>query len=281
MATIKIGDVELTRVVERAGEFGVLGTVVPESTPSQHALLGPEFHNPSTGGFIAAVQTWVLRVAGRTIIVDTGVGNDRVRTARPVFNGWQTDFLARLTDAGVRLDEVDTVINTHLHGDHVGWNTRLVDGEWVPTFPNATYLLPRADDVWAKDADLYGDSIEPIHRAGLAKLWEDSHVVGDGLVLEVAGGHTPGSSVLRLNSRGERAVFVGDLVHSPLQVTNPLYNSGFCLDQEPARESRLRVLGRAADEGELVVPAHFAGRSALHIRRDGTHFEPDTWADFS
>lgn len=278
MDTIALGDVEITRVVERHGSFGPLRTIVPGLPDPTPDWLTPEHHDPATGGMIAAAQTWVLRSAGRTILVDTGVGNDRVRP-NPLFNGWRTDFLERLSQV-VEPADVDVVVNTHVHADHVGWNTNAVDGEWAPTFPNATYLIPRADEEHFKGTAMHDDSVAPILRAGLATLWENSFRIDDSLELEAAPGHTPGSAVLRLRSGTDRAVFVGDLVHSPFQVTDPCCNSMFCVDQGQARASRQRVLGRAADEGELVVPAHFAGAGATEITRRGEGFAITSWAGF-
>lgn len=274
---MELGDFEIIRVVELHGEFGPLRQIVPALPDPAPAWLAPDHYSP-TGGMLAAAQTWVLRGGGRTVLVDTGVGNDRVRP-NPLFTGWQTDFLERLT-AVVDPAEVDVVINTHVHADHVGWNTRLEDGEWVPTFPNAAYLIPRADEEHFKGTAVHDDSIAPIVRAGLATLWENRFRVDEALELEAAPGHTPGSSVLRLRSGDDRAVFVGDLVHSPYQVTDPLCNSVFCLDEQQARASRRRVLGRAADEHELVVPAHFGGHGAVEVRHAGDGFAITGWGGF-
>ncbi|GAA3435855.1 MBL fold metallo-hydrolase [Kutzneria kofuensis] len=279
MDTIAVGDVEITRVVERHGEFGPLRTFVPGVPEPAPAWLAPDHHDPATGGMIAAAQTWVLRSAGRTVLVDTGVGNDRVRT-NPVFAGWHTDFLERLS-AVVDPADVDVVVNTHVHADHVGWNTRNADGTWVPTFPNATYLIHRADHEHFKGTEVHDDSVAPVLDAGLVTLWENGFRIDDNLELEAAPGHTPGSAVLRLRSGADRAVFVGDMLHSPYQVTDPLCNSTFCLDPGQAQASRLRVLGRAADQHELVVPAHFGGHGAVEIRHDGPRFAITTWADFA
>lgn len=277
MDTIELGGIELTRVVERHGDFGPLRDIVPGLPDPAPPWLTP-VHHSATGGMLAAAQTWVLRGGGRTVLVDTGVGNDRVRP-NPLFTGWHTDFLARLTEV-VDPADVDVVINTHVHADHVGWNTHQVNGEWVPTFPNAAYLIPRADDEHFKGTAVHDDSIAPIIRAGLATLWENSFRIDANLELEAAPGHTPGSSVLRLRSGGDRAVFVGDLLHSPYQVVDPLCNSVFCLDEGQARASRQRVLARAADEHELVVPAHFSGQGAVEVRPEGSTFAINAWAPF-
>jgi glyoxylase-like metal-dependent hydrolase (beta-lactamase superfamily II) len=298
---MNIGDVEVLKVVEWQGEIAPARTIVPGSPPGLWAdnasWLAPDHWNPETGGYRGAVQTWVLRSEGRTILVDTGVGNDRQRPQIPLFDHLRTDFPARLAEAGVRPEDVDVVVNTHIHYDHVGWNTELREGDWVPAFPNATYLIPRPDQVYfdprnahrrpaprdereqlRRDGSLlvYADSVAPV--LGRAVLWEGSHRIDRNLTLEAAPGHTPGSSVLRVVSGSDRAVFVGDLLHSPVQILEPEHSSCFCEDPAAAAKTRREVLERAADHRELVVPAHFAGPGAAEVRRDGSRFTIHRWA---
>lgn len=289
-----IGDVEVVKVVEWQGEIAPARTIVPSPAAlwqDNADWLAPDHLNAETGGYRGAVQTWVLRSEGRIVLVDTGVGNDRHRPQIPLFDHLATPFLDRLADAGVRPEDVDVVVNTHIHYDHVGWNTLLRNGDWAATFPNATYLIPRADQTYFDPRNahrrpaprtehdqlrregsllVYADSIAPV--LGEAVLWEGSHRIDRNLTLEPAPGHTPGSSVLRLASGNDRAVFVGDLLHSPVQILEPEHSSCFCEDPVQAAATRLSVLERAADRGELVVPAHFAGPGAVEVRRDGTKF---------
>ncbi|MFD7992115.1 MBL fold metallo-hydrolase [Streptomyces mexicanus] len=301
MQRFQLGEVEITKVVEWEGEIVPARFIVPDSAPGiwqdNASLLVPDHWNPRTDMYRGAVQTWVLRSEGKVVLVDTGVGNDRDRPQIPLFDHLATDFLDRLAQAGVRPEQVDVVINTHIHYDHVGWNTRLGDGEWTPTFPNATYLIPRADQSYfdprnahrrRKPRDdherrrqegsllVYADSIAPV--LGRAVLWENSYRIDGNLVLEPAPGHTPGSCVVRLSSGSDRAVFVGDLLHSPVQIIDPGCSSCFCEDPRQAAATRLSVLERAADAGELVVPAHFAGAGAAEVRRDGSRFTVSGWA---
>ncbi|WP_354637640.1 MBL fold metallo-hydrolase [Kitasatospora camelliae] len=303
MQRIVLGDVEITRVVEWQGPVAPTRAVVPgvgeEVWKRNGDWLAPEFWDREGDRYVAALQTWVVRSEGRTVLVDTGVGNGRQRPATPRFDDMWTDFPDRLAAAGVHPEEVDVVVNTHLHADHVGWNTVAQDGNWVPMFPNARYLIPAADDARLDPAQahrrpapvdaaqrlrreherfLYTDSVEPVHRAGLSELWDGEYRIDGNLVLEAAPGHTPGSSVLRLESRGERAVFVGDLLHSPVQILEPGCNSCFCEDPEQAAASRRRILERAADQRELVVPAHFGGAGAARVQRDGSRFTVSGWA---
>jgi glyoxylase-like metal-dependent hydrolase (beta-lactamase superfamily II) len=283
--TLMIGDVEVVRVVEWQQPYVPARTLVPDLAPEEwqanRDVLAPDHWDPDSDHAVVALQTWVLRNAGRTVLVDTGVGNGRERPGNPLFHMSQGDLPGRLARAGVRPEEVDVVVNTHLHGDHVGWNTHDVDGSWEPMFPNARYLLPAADDfhfgpenhyggaVRLDDRLTYEDSVAPVHRAGLVTRWDGTHRVDEHLTLESAPGHTPGSAVLRVASGGERAVFVGDLLHSPVQIAHPECNSCFCLDPRQAARSRRRVLERAADERELVIPAHFGGSGVAEVRRAG------------
>ncbi|MGA4849609.1 MBL fold metallo-hydrolase [Streptomyces sp. G5(2025)] len=284
------GEVEVRRVVELEAPFLPAAALVPgvpaERWRENEDWLAPDFWDPGSGRVMAAVQTWVLRSEGRTVLVDTGVGNGRVRPGAPHFENLDTDFLDRLAAAGVRPEDVDVVVNTHLHADHVGWNTRERDGEWVPSFPNATYLMPSADhahfgprgaDEESRDPVL-ADSVAPVDRAGRTLLWSGTHRIDAHLTLEAAPGHTPGSSVLRLASGGDRAVFVGDLLHTPVQILEPAHSSCLCEDPRQAAETRVRILGRAADERELVVPAHFRGAGAAEVRRAGGRFAISRWA---
>ncbi|MFE9133477.1 MBL fold metallo-hydrolase [Streptomyces sp. NPDC007355] len=301
---VVVGDVEVVRVVEWQGPFATAGELVPsaggETWKDNEDWLAPDHWDPESDRAVMALQTWVLRSGGRTILVDTGVGNGRERPGSPQFHHWQGDFLGVLERAGVRPEDVDVVVNTHLHADHVGWNTRAADcgdgsggtgpaddhggGEWVPTFPHAEYLVPAADDAHfgpdnaygggrsQSDRFVYEDSVAPLHRAGRIVLWDGVHRIDEHLTLESAPGHTPGSAVLRLASAGERAVFVGDLLHSPVQILDPAHSSCFCLDARGAAVSRRRILERAADERELVVPAHFGGSGIAEVRREGSGF---------
>ncbi|MCP2163562.1 MBL fold metallo-hydrolase [Goodfellowiella coeruleoviolacea] len=297
MDTITFGDVSVTRVIETVRPIMPPTDFVPDSTQqdwADHASwLVPDFWLPESNQVRSALQVWVLRSEGRTILVDTGVGNHKNRPQMPIFHQLDTDFLDNLAGAGVRPEDVDLVINTHVHADHVGWNTRLDGGDWVPTFPNATYLLPARDFAFfgpdnvhrsrnpETHRNIFADSVTPVHQAGLVELWDESHVIDRNLRLDLAAGHTPGSSVLRLESGSDRVVFVGDLVHTPIQLVEPDMNSCFCEDAAQARASRRAVLGWAADNNALVVPAHLGGSGAAELRRNGDRFALKEWAPFA
>ncbi|BFV60891.1 MBL fold metallo-hydrolase [Kitasatospora sp. CMC57] len=290
-----LGDVEIIRLVEWRGTFMPSRELVPgagaEVWRENREWLAPDHWEPETERAGGALQTWVLRSGGRTVVVDTGVGNGRERPGSQ-FHHWQGDFPGLLARAGIAPEEVDVVVNTHLHIDHVGWNTTPVEGGWAPTFPNARYLLPAADERWfgpeneyakgarAVDRLIYQDSIGPVHQAGLVDLWDGTHRIDEHLTLESAPGHTPGSAVLRLSSGGDRAVFVGDLMHSPVQILRPSCSSCLCLDPVQAAVSRRRILERASEERELVIPAHFGGAGAVQVRKVRDGFALGRWAAY-
>ncbi|MEV0050747.1 MBL fold metallo-hydrolase [Saccharopolyspora shandongensis] len=296
MREIVLGDVTITRVVEYFGPVEMPpDTFFPESPEGawNAPWLAPDFLDPRSGECVSAIQTWLLRSEGRTILVDTGVGNHKERPYSPVWSHLNTDFLGNLARAGVRPEDVDLVINTHLHVDHVGWNTYLDGRSWVPTFPNATYLMPRADfEFWNPanghrpnlgrgNQNVFEDSVAPVHEAGLAVLWEDGYRIDANLRLDLAPGHTPGSSVVTLESGGDRALFVGDLLHTALQFVEPDTNSCFCEDPAQARATRRRLLGWAADANALVLPAHLGGHGGAEVVREGGRFAIAEWAPFA
>ncbi|MBD0675024.1 MBL fold metallo-hydrolase [Streptomyces sp. CBMA156] len=295
---ITLGDVTVTRIKEFYGSAGLSpGRFFPDSPDGSweehRARLVPDFWDPVADECRTAVQSWLLRSEGRTILVDTGAGNHKERPYAPVWSRLDTDYLGNLAAAGVRPEDVDLVVNTHLHVDHVGWNTRLDGRTWVPAFPNATYLMTRRDfEFWDPanehrsvlgrgNQNVFEDSVAPVHRAGLTHLWEGSYRIDRNLRLDLAPGHTPGSSVLTLESGGERALFVGDLVHTALQIAEPDTNSCFCEDPAQSRVTRHRLLGRAAEHHALLFPAHFGGRGAVEVARNGPKFAIKEWAGFS
>lgn len=302
--TIELGDVQVTRVVEwhapMAPAAAVFPTVRGTTWESHREWLAPHFWDPSTTFFTSYMQTWVIRSEGRTILVDTGLGNHKERPYIQQWSRLDSDFLDRLRSVGVTRENVDIVVNTHVHADHVGWNTILQGREWVPTFPNAQYLIPRADfDFWNPrnghrkrgslaginaalgNQNMFEDSVLPVHDHGQAMLWEESHRLDANLALEPAPGHTPGSSVLTLESRRDRAFFIGDLMHSPLQFVEPDCEVCLSEDEAAAVRQRRRFLERAAETNALVIPAHLPGAGAAEVRRAGSAFAISRWAPFT
>jgi glyoxylase-like metal-dependent hydrolase (beta-lactamase superfamily II) len=295
MHEIKLGDVTVTRVEETHGPIMPTGAFFPtiptDAWRAHRDLLVPDHLGAGDDMVHVAMQSWLLRSGGRTILIDTGIGNDKNRPAVQPWHQQRVDYLGRLAAAGITPGDIDLVVNTHLHVDHVGWNTRLVDGQWLPTFPNATYLMPAADFHYWNPANnpsipggvndnAYDDSIAPVHAAGQVQLWEDGYQIDGNLRLEAAPGHTPGHAVLKLESGGDRALFAGDIIHTPLQLHQHGHSSCFCEDPSQAAVTRRRLLDWAADAQALVLPAHFSGHSALTIERRGESYAVGQWGAF-
>ncbi|MBT6910971.1 MAG: MBL fold metallo-hydrolase, partial [Rhodospirillaceae bacterium] len=232
--------------------------------------------NPEKMTALLNMHSWVVEHNGLTVLIDTCVGNDKDRMPAENWTNNQGPYLERLAEAGFQPEDIDMVMCTHLHVDHVGWNTKLLDGRWVPTFPNAKYLFSRADFEHyqahaEEDMDRlsFVDSVLPIVEHGLAEMTEGDHLLAEGLLLEPAPGHTPGHITLKLESGADAAIFTGDILHHPLQVYHPEWNSRFCILPDEARTSRRRVLDFCADRGALLMPAHFGAPHCCHIDRAG------------
>ncbi len=274
MTALTIGDVTVTRVVELDRSSFEIGAMLPESTPeriaAQRDWMGPELLDPVTGVHKACIQSYVLRTPWHTVVIDTCVGNDKPRNGVPAWHMRRGTYLSDLAAAGVKPEDVDMVICTHLHVDHVGWNTRLEGGRWVPTFPRARYVIVREEfEFWKREGEtgreefgLIDDSVMPVVEAGMADLVASDHVIDDRLRLEPAPGHTPAHVCVRLTTPAGQAIFTGDMMHRPIQVAEPEWNSRFCDDAELARKTRLGFLERHADADVIVLAAHFpvAGR---------------------
>jgi len=278
LARWKIGAVTITRVIEIEGSSP--GTFFfEEATPErllQHAWLQPHFLTPE-GRAIASIHAFVVESEGRAILVDTCIGNDKPREVK-AWNMRQGRFLADLAEAGFPRERIDTVLCTHLHVDHVGWNTMLAEGRWVPTFPNARYLFGRKEwEHWSAeppgpDREVRNDSVRPVIDAGLAALVEADHRLTPEVSLEPTPGHTPGHVSVRIVSCGEEAVITGDLMHHPVQCAEPRWAARFDVDPEAARRTRCDFLERHAGRPVLVLGTHFATPTAGRIVRDGDAF---------
>jgi glyoxylase-like metal-dependent hydrolase (beta-lactamase superfamily II) len=273
--TWKIGDLSVTRVQEYIGPG--IELIVPEVNPANLATIdwiGP-FVGDDGGGRVA-IQSLIVDDGDQRTIVDTCVGNDKQRGV-PFWNMLQGPFLDDLTEAGFPAESIDTVVCTHLHVDHVGCNTRLIDGRWVPTFPNARYLLSRTEwEHWSEEDDaeqqtILGDSVRPIFDAGLVDLVDTPHATGN-IELIPTPGHTPGHLSVAIESHGERAVITGDLLHHPAQIAHPEWRPPVDSDPELAVETRRRFLADHADTPTLVIGTHFAGPTAGHVVRDGDNY---------
>jgi len=228
---------------------------------------------------VLSVHALVVESQGQRLVVDTCIGNDKQRSY-PRWNRMQTDFLDKLTAAGYAPETIDTVMCTHMHVDHVGWNTRLVDGRWQATFSNARYLF--AEDEWAywkEEPQEFGpvveDSVQPIFDAGLADLVPQTHRVTDEVWLEPTPGHTPGHVSVHIASAGEEAVITGDMIHHPCQIAHPEWSSSADWNQAASADTREDFLERYADRPVLVIGTHFCAPTAGRIVRDGDSFRLD------
>jgi glyoxylase-like metal-dependent hydrolase (beta-lactamase superfamily II) len=232
---------------------------------------------PEQSGMRISVHSFVLRIDGRNILIDTCCGNDKQRSLPPV-HMQQWPYLENLAKAGLTPEDIDVVMCTHLHFDHVGWNTRLKDGTWVPTFPKARYLFGRRDleffsqqrhEVFHREA--FEDSVAPILDAGLADLVDtDSRIhreIGDGIWLEEASGHSPGNLCVIAECGGPRALFSGDCFHHPVQVVRP--DMAFFTDENPAQAiaTRQRLFQQHANADTIFFPGHFGGTTAGRVER--------------
>jgi glyoxylase-like metal-dependent hydrolase (beta-lactamase superfamily II) len=273
----KIGGVRASRFVEIEMPGG-MQRIIPEATRERVRAIPWLFpHFCDAGGrMIASIHALVVDTGARRIVVDTCIGNDKPRAATPAWHLLQTRFLEDITAAGYAAETIDTVLCTHLHIDHVGWNTRLVEGRWVPTFPNARYLVARAEYAhWGSGAGdavqraVMADSVQPVFDAGLADLVETDHRVCDEVKLVPSHGHTPGHVSVLIESQGASALITGDFVHHPCQLAHPEWNSVADSDPEGARATRRTMLGRYADTPTLVIGTHFATPTAGYLKRDG------------
>lgn len=279
----KIGDVEITRVVELVS--AVPGTMlIPKATPENlvdlHSWLRPHFLDDD-GNILLSIHAFAIRSGDVRIIVDTclGAGKDR---PIPDWSNLQTSFLADLETAGFAPESVDNVLCTHLHFDHVGWNTILEDGKWVPTFKNARYLVGERewgfwkdeDDPFAPEAKI--DSILPVFDAGLVDLVQSNHIVTDEVRLIPTPGHTPGHVSVEISSRGERAIITGDLFHHPLQMAHPDWEDVADVDGQLAHRTRIEFLESNADQPVLILGTHFNTPTGGRIIRDGDVYRFET-----
>jgi glyoxylase-like metal-dependent hydrolase (beta-lactamase superfamily II) len=274
----KIGNVTVSRVVElevpTPGNF-VLPDALPENL-MKIPWLAPHFMLPD-GNLVLSIHALVVESQGKKILVDTCLGNDKKR-AMPAWNMLNGPFLKDLAAAGHPRESIDTVVCTHLHVDHVGWNTMKVGNRWLPTFPNARYLIGRTEwDYWGKEPvnpeePIMDDSVRPILDAGLADLVEADHKLTNEVWLEPTHGHTPGHVSVRISSGGADAVITGDMIHHPCQLAKPEWHSNFDWNVEQGRATRREAFARWSSGNYLVIGTHFASPTAGKIVRDGNAF---------
>ncbi len=274
----KIGDVEVWRILELNGPFREAETLFPTAGPDVARImddLAPGQIEASTGKVILPVQGFVLKTRRHVVLVDACVGNHK---SVPSFEDWNRRddgrFMASLGAAGVGTGDVDYVFCTHLHVDHVGWNTQLLDGRWIPTFPNARYLFPRADlEVFkTRPHPMYDESILPVIEAGQAEEIGPDHGIGDEITLIATPGHTPGHVSVRIRSLGAEAVITGDAIHTTPQVRFPDWHFTYDADATVAVSSRRALLESVSESGARVLGTHFLMPSTGRVEAEGDAF---------
>lgn len=279
----KIGDVSVIRVEETIlrEPHELFPDFRFECLEPHLNWMAPHCYDPEEKEFLASVHSWVIRTRHHTILVDACTGNHKERPAWPRFHQLDHPYLERLKAAGVAPGDVDFVMCTHLHVDHVGWNTRLVDGRWVPTFPNAKYIFSqREHDYWNPDLNkatqafgpVFRDSILPVIEAGQALIVDNGFELDDQIQIFPTPGHSPGHLAIRLTSAGQKGIFSGDVMHQPLQVYYPEWNSRYCINPELARRTRRNLLEHCVDTGITLFPAHFCFPHAGRIQSYGKGF---------
>src|SRR5271154_5809979 len=270
MTVRKLGGATIEKVEEICGAGFKPARMFPnfdqEAFDAQKDWMVPDHVEPGSDRLVGSVHTWVVKTPRHTILIDTCLGNHKDRH-NPGWNKLNTPFFERLAACGCKPESVDFVMCTHLHVDHVGWNTRLEDGRWVPTFPNARYVFSR---------EAYADSVLPVVAAGLADIVESATCVHreieDGIWLEAAAGHSPGNVVVNAQRGGSRVVFMGDVIHHPIQLVRP--DLPFFADEDPvaACATRTRLLAQGVDNDAVLFPPHFPDPPAGRVRRAARHF---------
>ena len=280
----RIGEIVVARALEMVMPFG-RRTFFPQVTDEQWAphlpWLAPNAYDPASDSLLFPMQSYVVRTSHHTILIDTCVGNHKERPTRPQWHQ-KTDetYLRALAAQGLSPADIDFVFCTHLHSDHVGWNTRLEDGRWVPTFPNARYVFSKKElETWRDVGHpkfsrvTLEDSVLPIVEAGRAQLVSNDYALDDEVRLEATPGHTPDHVAVALTSKGQSAVMCGDMMHSPVQCRHPDWMPWPDWDPEIAARTRRSFLERYCDTSTLICTAHFPLPSAGRIVRSGAAFD--------
>ncbi|WP_159997391.1 MBL fold metallo-hydrolase [Roseomonas sp. 18066] len=288
MTFFQIGDARITPVVEMVDRSFDFFRFFPKATRTAYDenldWMAPGHLDAQTGRLLLSMHSWLVELNGKKILIDGCVGNGKQRDGRPDWCNLDTPFLAQLEAAGARPEDIDYVLCTHLHADHIGWNTRKENGRWVPTFPKAQYVFSRRErDFWESQRgapgphwQAYADSVLPVVAAGQALAVDDRHLIEGRLQLEPAPGHTPGHVAIWLTlAPGDATpagVFTGDIIHHPIQARHPGWSCMGCRDPDQAAATRQALLERCADSGALLFPGHFMAPHAARIHRTGAAF---------
>lgn len=280
----RIGDISVTSVIEQSFDWSSPSFLFPDATNEtvrRHNWLVPDYAD-ADGNINGSVQAFVIDQAGRRILVDPCVGNGRTRFL-PTWHMQEFDFMDRFAAAGFSPSSVDLVVHTHLHADHVGWDTYLEDGVWTPTFPKARYLYVRDELEWHKESwdpdrhEVWRDALSPVFEADLADVVERDHDLGGGISLAPSPGHTGGHVSIWLSSGGQVGLVTGDFMHHPLQFAEPSLREIADDDVELARETRRSMISQASQRHALLIGTHFARRAGGRVvpHGDGWRFDPE------
>lgn len=280
----KVGKISIDRIVDLDSSPFSSTAIYPDASLETIRPLAERFgalhFDLNSFDLLLSFHAYLIRTDKHIILLDLCCGNDKHRPTRPAWHLRSGPFLDNLAQAGVAPEDVDFVMCTHLHADHVGWNTQLINGEWAPTFPKAQYLFGQIEyEHWQQEHEknpeesvLYGsylDSVLPIMKSGQAKLVTANHAVENGIHLEPAFGHTPGNVMLHVEDGGQHAILCGDAIHHPVQLARPEWSTGFCTDPDQSRSTRMALLEDYADTNTLLLPAHFQSPDYGQIGRDG------------
>ena len=273
----KVGQVKITKIVEleTVGSTRFILPLASNDAIRDLPWLIPHFATEE-GRLKMSIHSLVVETPTRRIVVDTGLGNDKEGRGVPTWNNRSGPYLETMAAAGFPVESIDTVLCTHLHVDHVGWNTRLVDGKWLPTFPNARYLFGRTEyEHWRDHSDtedkaaVFKDSVQPIVDADRAELIASDARLAEEITLLPTPGHSPGHMSILIRSAGEQALLTGDVAHHPCQMAHLDWASTADSDPVQSTATRRALFSRFADTPTLVIGGHF---NAGYIKRDGDAF---------
>jgi len=278
------GELEVDIICESVAEFFLASEFFPQFDANaivhRRERLQPDFLT-SDNRLRLSIHSWLLRAGDLNILIDTCVGNQKKRPSIAQWNQAEFSYLDGLTETGCSVEDIDIVMCTHLHVDHVGWNTRLEDNRWIPTFPNARYLFSGKEyeyylsqnRISSANRGSFDDSVLPIVAAGQAEFIGSGYTLAPGVIVQEMPGHTPGHFVIRIERNGLRAILSGDVVHHPMQIWHPEWASVACWDPQAAGRSRIELLNLCVESGALLLPAHFCSPHGAKITKYGSHFD--------
>lgn len=296
---LKVGRSRIRKLFEMDLNGMTFGQLLPALDPGElrsHPEWIPSGTSDDSGHAFLSLHSWLVHHEGQIILVDTGAGNGKERPDQPVLHHLDNPFLERLRQAGVSPDQVDVILHTHIHSDHVGWNTRLDGERWVPTFPNATVICSGLE--WRYGAALaegdaagiasarrqaglgepvrtpvpgtFEDSMRPLWETGAVRLIAvDGGEVLPGIRFVPTPGHSIDHASIEIESDGEVALFGGDVLHHPVELRDTDLVSCFCEFPAAVGPSRRRILERAVERQALYLSSQVPLSSAGRVIREG------------